>query len=182
MISDEQFRKTEGRIYRYYKALRQIDKLESNCQYLEQQRDEIFRDIKESNVTIDPELNMSIAISERVQTSPSGMSLAERETINQIDRLLREWKETRHKILKNHSKVRNIKKEIKDIEDTIGKLDEESKLFVELKYGSDRKLSNLEIANRIQEATKLFISESTVRRKKKEIVEQIYKWNENESF
>lgn len=174
MITDEQFKKTEGRLYRYYKNLRLIDRLESKCQYLENQKDEIYRDIKEGNVSIDPELNMGLAISERVQTSSTGISTVEREMANAIDRLVNEWKETRKKILKNHSKIRDIKKENYDIERTIGQLKEESKLFIELRYGSRIKLSNLQIAD------KLHCGESTVRRMRKEIVEDIFKYSENE--
>lgn len=41
MISEENFRKTEGRLYRHYRKLKEIDKLEHRIDILEKQKEEI---------------------------------------------------------------------------------------------------------------------------------------------
>lgn len=183
MITDEQFKKTENRLLKYYKNIREITKLESKCIYLEQLIEETGRDIKEGNIPpIDPELNMGLAITEKVQTSPTGESYVEKEIERAIDRLNKQWIELRHKRLNFKCRIRALKKENYDLENTINEMEEEAKFLIELFYKSKIKLSNLEISSRFYKKFQLYISETTIRRKRRDLVEQIFKWNENESF
>lgn len=171
MITDEQFRKTEGRLYRYYYQLRQIDKLKHKVCVLWKQKEQIEKDIKETNVNIEPDLNMGIDYSsERVQTSPTGASIAEKEVVKEIEKLSREWQRTKNKILKLNSTIREYEKQAADMEYVIGLLREDTKQFVELKYGSTRKLTNIKIGEI------LHIAEPTVRRRREDIVNDIAKW------
>lgn len=169
MITDEQFRKTEGRLYRYYYQLRQIDKLKHKVCVLWKQKEQIEQDIKETNVNIEPDLNMGIDYSsERVQTSPTGASIAEREIVKELEKLAKEWQRTRNKILKTNARIREYEKQAADMEYVIGLLKEDSKHFVELKYGENKSLYDI--------ADKLNIGKSTAGRRRKEIVEDVAKW------
>jgi hypothetical protein len=170
MITDEQFKKTEGMLYRYYRQQRETERLKARIRRNEQRRDEIYKDIKETNITLETEVNMAVSYDEKVQTSNLGTSFAEKETVRQIEKLEKEWKDTRRKILNDKYKIREINSQNADIEYTLNQLLEEDKQLVELKYGSRRPMSDLQISMQIN------ISESTVRRKRKETLEYVYKY------
>lgn len=170
MITDEQFKKAENMLYRYYKQQREIERLQARIRRNEQRRDEIYRDIKETNVSLDTEVNMAASFDEKVQTSNLGTSFAEKETVRQIEKLEREWKETRRKILQDKYRIRDIFANDADLEFTLNQLLEEEKQLIELKYGINKNYSNLQIAMKINS------SEPTVRRRKKEIIEDICKY------
>lgn len=170
MITDEQFKKTENMLYRYYRQQREIERLQARIRRNEQRKDEIYKDIKETNVNLDTEVNMAVSFDEKVQTSNLGTSFAEKETVRQIEKLEREWKETRRRILQDRHRIRDINSDNADIEFTLNQFIEEDKQLIELKYGVNKNYSNLQIAMKINS------SEPTVRRRKKEIIEDICKY------
>jgi len=170
MITDEQFKKTEGMLYRYYRQQRELERLKARIRRNEQRRDEIYKDIKETNVTLETEVNMAVSYDEKVQTSNLGTSFAEKETVRQIEKLEREWKDTRRKILQDKYRIREINSQNADIEYTLNQLLEEDKQLVELKYGSRRPISDLQISMEIK------LSESTVWRRRKDIIEDVCKY------
>lgn len=63
------------------------------------------------------------------------------------------------------AKINLLRNEIQDIETIVNNLDEIERQFIEMKYGD--KMSNYQIA------TRLHIGETTVRRKRTEIVEKV---------
>ncbi|NEZ84616.1 hypothetical protein EXM68_20550, partial [Clostridium botulinum] len=67
-MNKETFKKTERMLYVYYRNLKEIRKLEYICARLEQQKEKVKKDIKETNIDLEEE-NISISYSERVQTS-----------------------------------------------------------------------------------------------------------------
>ncbi|MDP4143199.1 MAG: hypothetical protein Q8936_01775 [Bacillota bacterium] len=167
-ISDEQFRKTEGRLYRYYRQLRDIDKMEHKVKILEEQIKCIEDDIKHNNVSLEEE-SRSITYEERVQSSSDGTSYAEKELIRQIENLELEAIFLRKKKAKLEYRIRESKREITDIECTIKLLDEYSQMLVKMKYGNIRKISNYTLAMELNS------TEPTIRNKKKEIVNLVCK-------
>jgi predicted nucleic acid-binding Zn-ribbon protein len=168
VITEEVFRKTEGRLYRYYWQRRQIDKLKHMVVVLWKQLQSIEQDIKQTNVTIEPESRSFDYSKVRVQTSNDGSSYAENEIIKELDKLHREWQRTKRRILKINAKIREFEKEIADIGYVISLLNEECKQFVELKYGESKSL--YEIADRLN------MGKSTAGRRREEIVEDVAKW------
>ncbi|MCM0648654.1 hypothetical protein NBE98_09735 [Clostridium swellfunianum] len=168
MITEDAFRKTEGRLYRYYWQLRQIDKLKHRVVILWKQLQSIEHDIKQTNVTIEPESRSFDYSKVRVQTSNDGTSYAENEIIKELEKLHREWQRTKKNLLKTNAQIREFEKEIADIGYVISLLNEECKQFVELKYGESKTL--YEIADRLN------IGKSTAGRRREEIVEDIAKW------
>lgn len=133
MITEDVFRKTEGRLYRYYRQQKEIQKLEYKCLILEEQKEKIRKDLHETNIIIEEE-SRSVAFEERVQTSSSGEGYAEREMIRQIGKLEQEWKELRKYILKLHAKIREYKKQVTDVEYAINLLQPQYRRLIELKY------------------------------------------------
>ncbi|GAA0735599.1 hypothetical protein [Clostridium oceanicum] len=133
MINKDTLKKVEDRLYKYYRQLKWIDKLEYVCRELEEQKGKIRKDITETNISLEEE-SISIAYEERVQNSYSCSSYAENEVIRQINNLEKEWKYVRNKLLKKKAKIRELEREVAPLKYNIDMLTEESKKFIEWKY------------------------------------------------
>ncbi len=77
MLDKKLYAKTEGRLYRYFRDIEEVDRLENRCMELEKTKESLRQDIRNTNVSIDAELGMAIGYEERVQTSNTGISRAE---------------------------------------------------------------------------------------------------------
>ncbi|KEH91664.1 hypothetical protein Z962_p0040 (plasmid) [Clostridium botulinum C/D str. BKT12695] len=163
-------KKTEGRLYRYYKQLKEIDKLEYVCRQLEEQKEKIRNDIKETNISIEEE-SRSITYEERVQTSSTGSSYAENEVVRQIENLEREWKYVRRKLLKKKARIRELERQVAPLKYNIDMLAEESKRFIEWKYAEHKSIDW--IANEMYGGAR-----STAYRKREELVKEIGQWSD----
>lgn len=158
MIDKEIFRKTEGRLYRYYRHLKEIEKLKYKVVILWNQKEQIENDIKETNVTIELDLNMGIDYSrERIQTSPTGSSYAEQEILKAIGNLEKELFNKKKKILKLHARIREIENQDTDMDYAIRMLGEVYKQFVLLKY--KQKLSFEQIGRELHMSSKSTVSD-----------------------
>lgn len=163
-MDKELFRKTEGKLYRYYESKKKIYNIKEDIARLEREIKTIEYDIRHSNVAIDYYQN-GIGIQERVQSSSTGTSYAENEMCKQIERLEKEHVEKTKKLLKNKAKIRELERYIDYMDRNIRMLQEEDKRFLELKYG-DKK-------NILQISMRLNIAQATAYRKREEIVEVI---------
>ncbi len=167
MISEELFRKTEGSLYRHYRQLKEIDKLKNRVQVLSIQKERIRQDLRETNITLEPE-SRSIEFGERVQSSSTGESYAERSLVREIVRLEAEWKYVRRRIIRNNIRIRELEAQIADMEFIIRKFASEYRSFIALRYCEGNALDTI--------ARKLNMSKATASRERKDIVETIAKW------
>lgn len=166
MIDKETFRKTEGRLYRYYNELKLIDKLKHKVVILYKQLEAIENDLRTTNIKIDPVESRSFDYSkERVTSSSTGASYAESEIIRAIETLEKEYIYKKRKMLKHHAKIRQMEEEIEDMKYNLSLLNEESKQFIEWKYGEKKSIEFI--------AQKLVIAPATAYRKREEVVEEI---------
>lgn len=163
-MDKELFRKTEGKLYRYYESKKHLFGLNEKISRLEYHKDVIEYDIRHTNIRIDPYQN-GAGINERVQTSSSGTSYAEQEIIREIERLERERVKIVKQILKTKAKKRELENYISNMDFNINMLNEESKRFLELKYSDKAKI--------IAIAQKMNMAVATVYRIREEIVENI---------
>ncbi len=168
MLDKKLYSKTEGRLYRYFRDIEEIDKLENRCMELEKAEESLRQDIRNTNVSIDAELGMAIGYEERVQISTTGTSRAEQGIIKEIERMQREWKQTRKQILKNHARIREIQRQNADMNYLFRNMATEYKLIAEMKY--KEKLSLERIGERV------CIDKSNVKRKKDKIVRDASKF------
>ena len=164
MNNDEIFKKTEGRLYRFYEDQQKIKCLELECIDLEQQKEKIRKDIQETNVFIEEE-SKSITYEERVQTSSNCTSYAERALINEIDKLEKEWIYVRKKLLKKRVKIRELERKNINIKNNIEMLSEENKRFIELKYGDKKSFEEI--------GQVLNMGKTTAYRKREELINNI---------
>lgn len=177
-IDKELFRKTEGRLYRYYNQLKIIDKLKNRVVLLYKQKESILKEMKELNkLEIDTELNMGIDYSkDKIQSSGTGSSAAENETIRYIENLQIDYKETMKRLQETNSRIREIELEIQDMQYSIESLeDKEYGKLIELKY---KELKTMDyIAAELYQSAR-----TTAYRKRKEMVEELsqyIEWNKN---
>lgn len=158
------FRKTEGKLYRYYQSKKKIHTLNNEISNLEYHKERVECDIRHANVTIDYYQN-GTGIQERVQSSPSGSSYAETEMCKEIEKLEREHLRINKRILKIKAKIRELEEFIRHMNENIGQLNEEDKRFIELKYGDKKNILQISLI--------INMAQATCYRKREELVEAI---------
>ncbi|MDD7374042.1 MAG: DUF1492 domain-containing protein [Sarcina ventriculi] len=161
------FEKTEWKLYRYFEKDKKIKSLDNKIRLLESHIKLINEKIKNMDISI-PIESRSISFDEKVQVSNDGTSYVERTMINIIDRLEREIINNKDEIIKLEELIRKIKEDNKMLDDYIIYLNNNYKNFLEYKYRD--KLKNWQIAN------KLNISEVTCTRIKRELINDISRW------
>lgn len=161
------FEKTEWKLYRYFEKDKKIKSLDNKIRLLESHIKLINEKIKNMDISI-PIESISISFDEKVQVSNDGTSYVERTMINIIDRLEREIINNKDEIIKLEELIRKIKEDNKMLDDYIIYLNNNYKNFLEYKYRD--KLKNWQIAN------KLNISEVTCTRIKRELINDISRW------
>ena len=161
------FEKTEWKLYRYFEKDKKIKSLDNKIRLLESHIKLINEKIKNMDISI-PIESRSISFNEKVQVSNDGTSYVERTMINIIDRLEREIINNKDEIIKLEELIRKIKEDNKMLDDYIIYLNNDYKNFLEYKYRD--KLKNWQIAN------KLNISEVTCTRIKRELINDISRW------
>lgn len=161
------FEKTEWKLYRYFEKDKKIKSLDNKIRLLESHIKLINEKIKNMDICI-PIESRSISFDEKVQVSNDGTSYVERTMINIIDRLEREIINNKDEIIKLEELIRKIKEDNKMLDDYIIYLNNDYKNFLEYKYRD--KLKNWQIAN------KLNISEVTCTRIKRELINDISRW------
>lgn len=161
------FEKTEWKLYRYFEKDKKIKSLDNKIRLLESHIKLINEKIKNMDISI-PIESRSISFDEKVQVSNDGTSYVERTMINIIDRLEREIINNKDEIIKLEELIRKIKEDNKMLDDYIIYLNNDYKNFLEYKYRD--KFKNWQIAN------KLNISEVTCTRIKRELINDISRW------
>lgn len=171
MIDKETFRKTEGRLYRHYKQIKLIQKLKDKVVLLWKQHEQIQKEKAQlKHLNIEVGLNMGIDYSrEKIQNSSNGAGAAERETIKYIENLDNQYKNTVKKMLKTNARIREMELQVQDMQFNLSMLSEESKRFIEWKYGEYKSIEWI--------VTEMYAgSRSTAYRKRDELVEDIANW------
>ncbi|QPW61892.1 hypothetical protein IG390_05190 [Clostridium botulinum] len=168
-MDKEIFRKTEKKLYNFFKKDKKINSLNHKIELLNKQINDIEEKLKNVNITI-PEESRAITYEERVQTSSDGTSYAERAAIRITDNLLKEQSIKIEQIAKIEEEIRNIQAYNISIEDNIKDLSEEDKHFLKLKYSEEKK--------DWQVGKELGMDQSTASRKRKRLVENVANWEE----
>ncbi|OAA91238.1 hypothetical protein [Clostridium ljungdahlii] len=171
MLDKETFKNAEGKLYGYFRDLNEIGILEIECKDLEDQEESIKLDIKHCNVSVVPDMHMSPSFDERVQTSPTGESVAEKGIIREIEKLEDELEYVERKIRGNRKRIRQLKRNTARLKKvlTIPPMSKEMMNFITYKYKLDKSVDW--IANEMYGGVR-----STAYRRRGEILEDIVKW------
>lgn len=168
-MDTETFKNIEDQLYDYFIKLREIAYLEQECEELKAQADSIEFDIKQCNVSIDPERHMSPLLTEKVQTSPTGESASEKGIMREIENLENELDYVRRKIFENKSRIRKLNRntaKLKKVLSTPPMLKEYMD-FITYKYKLNKSVTW--IANEMYGGVR-----STAYRRRKEIINYIW--------
>jgi hypothetical protein len=171
MIDKDLFRKTEGRLYKYCKDIKLIEKLKKRVVLLWKQKEEILKEKSDlKHLDIDTYLNMGIDYSrDKVQSSSTGSGEGEKGTIKYIDNLQRQYVNTVKRILKTNARVRELELQIQDMHSNLAMISEESKRFIECKYGECKSVEWI--------AEEMYLgARSTAYRKREELIQDIGQW------
>ncbi|WP_125154310.1 hypothetical protein [Clostridium rectalis] len=151
-MNKEILKKTEKLVYRYYYYLKNIERLKSKVLILWKQKEEIEKDICHTNITLGEE-SRSIYYGEKVQISYDNTSYAEKEAIRAIEKLERELVYKKQKILKLHTRIRELEEQVEDINYNINLLEEDDRKFLRYKYGENKSIDQISMIFNMSRAT-----------------------------
>lgn len=155
---------TEKTLYEYYTDEKKKQSLIIGIEALEKSIDRLTEDIKKNNVILseDDYFQNSIGISEKVQISPTGTSLAERLIINAIDRMEEERANKLERIRQLKSQIGDLEERHAVIKNNIEQLQTEYQNIIKYKYKERKGFEWI--------ASELNYSSMTVRRKVEDII------------
>jgi DNA-directed RNA polymerase specialized sigma subunit len=167
-MKENSFKKIESQLIKYYSKDKIINSLNEKLSILDRQIKTIDNDLKNCNISIDIE-SSSPSFEQKVQTSPNGISYAEREVMKitelQIKRKIEKQLE-KERVL---DQLDNIEIEANEIEWKIKDFTGELKKILEYLY------KDMLSENAIAE--KMHLSQSQVNRRKQQVIRIIYMWN-----
>lgn len=158
----DDYRKTEGILYGHFRKQKRIQKLKSKLIRINNRIDRLKSDIMNNNIELNDTLKSIDYSSTKVQTSNSTSSI-ERELERAIEQLMRELENELRERRKTESKIRYLIKKVDDVAIILEQLIEEELRIVELKYGEEKNLRQME--------SMLLMGKSTIQRKKDKIIE-----------
>jgi len=171
MLDKETFKRTEGKLYGYFRDLKEMEALEMECKDLQDQEESIEWDIKHCNVYVVADSHMSPNFSEKVQTSPTGESAAEKGIVREIEKLEDELEYVGRKLRRNRARIRELNRNTSYLKKvlTVPPLSKEIMEFISYKYKLNKSVNW--IANEMYGGVR-----STAYRRREEILEDIVKW------
>lgn len=171
-MDKETFKKTEGKLYGYFRDFKEMDLLEIDCKELQDQVESIEWDIKHCNVCVSPDSHMSPSFGERVQTSPTGEGVAEKGIVREIEKLEDELEYVRRKLRRNRARIRELNRNTAYLKKvlTIPPLSKEMIDFITYKYKLVKSVGW--IASEMYGGVR-----STAYRRREEILENIIQWS-----
>lgn len=167
-MDKELFRETENKLYRYFDRIKHEDALKNKLLLLDKQIRLINNDLKECNVSIEPE-SKSPSFEERVQTSGDGVGYAEREVMRVTELKIRRAIQKQIERENVLEQLDNIEIECNEIEWKIKDFSGDLKILLELKY--KERYGEEKIAQ------KMHLNQSQVNRKKQHIINEISRWD-----
>lgn len=170
-MDKEKYRRIEGMLYGHYKEdLKRITSIRNEIELTKKNIKKIDEKIKSCDVDIDY-YQSGIEISERVQTSSTGTSYAEREIIKGIDNLEKEKAHNIKRLYKLEEKERNLVYKVEKLEKNINELNDISKEFIELKYNPSNKYKRILSVREIAE--ELHMGKDAAYKLKDSVIESI---------
>ncbi|WP_154826378.1 hypothetical protein [Clostridium butyricum] len=169
MINDNDFKKTENRLYQYYKYKKKLIDINEKITLLKNQIKSLENAITNTDVTVIDYYKTS-EISERVQTSSSNCGYVEQQMIREISLLEREQLIKKKRIVKLTLKKQSLEEYILTLEKIFNELTDNELKFIKYKYKLNYPI--LEIYK--QTCQEFMVEQATYYVMRKKIVEKIY--------
>ena len=167
-MTKEEFKAVEKKLYDFYQRENIINSLKFKIDIIQEQIEAIEEKITGTKININDDGLQAVNYDERVQSTSTGISYAEKAAINQIESLEKESirkKEIKNKLEEN---IRDIELEASILEYNINQLSKHKFELLKIKYGECKK--------DWQVGQKLNLEQSTVTRKRKKLIEEIARW------
>lgn len=168
-MNNKTFKDMEQRLFNYFNKDKRLSVLNKRLEILEKQISEIEYKLKNIDVNL-PEESRAIGYDERVQTSPTGESYAERTLLRITDKLLKEQSWKKEQVVNIEETIRNIEADNTFIEANIKDLRVEDQEFLKEKYKYGKKDWQL--------GMKFGISQQAATERKKKLIENIANWED----
>lgn len=141
-MDKELYEKIEERLFDMFDKIKDINRLQMECENLVTQCENIREDIQSTNVDLGAYMHFGIDYSSlNVQVSKSTDSYMDKELLNAISRLEKEWSYVRRKLIKKRAKIRELERNIQNLKCNINLLNLENKMFIELVYRDKKSVS-----------------------------------------
>lgn len=167
-ICAEEIQETENKVINYYRNLKTIQYYKIQVKNTTDRLESIQRDMKNSNI----QWSSSTASIDYTKDIVIGSTTIFNGIDKQIDiaykKLEDEQKGLQYDIMNYKEKIRKLEKENGKLEGILNLLNEESKQLIELKYKDNKSFEIISF--------QLKSSESSVRRKKDQILQDISRW------
>jgi hypothetical protein len=157
----------ENKLKNYFLKDQKIKSYKLKIEVIKKQKAELDLQIKNNDIVI-PIESSSPSFEERVQTTPTGMSYAERTMLNIIDKKIMESSNYQEDIYALESKIRRIEIDCAEIGENIKTLDEDSLKLLSMRYKDNKK--DWQIGQDLR------MDQSTVTRKRMRILLDIFKF------
>lgn len=160
---------TEQKLVKYFHDIKEIQWLKTKLQKLENRKKQVEEDIKNSNISLCADENLSVDYSkENIRCQPTCKSPIERKIETAFKKLDNEKDHICSEIIEIKITVREIEESIEKIEFILNLLEEDKRKLIKMKYDEKR--------NYIFISSELHISKSTINRAKESILYDISKY------
>jgi predicted nucleic acid-binding Zn-ribbon protein len=164
---DKRLKEIEEKLCNYFNRSKRLHALNKRLKLLKDQVSEINYKLGHIDYNL-PDESIAVGYEERVQTSPTGYSFAERTLYNITDRLLKNRGLKEQQIADIEDRIMQMEEDNSIIEDNIESLDEEYIQFLKIKYKSKKK--------DWQVAQELNMSQPNATRTKNKLIANIDNW------
>lgn len=166
-ISHEIINTTEDKIKSYYRQQAEMERFNHRLDLLYRHKEDIQKDIDESNISLDYSLRGINYDKDRVQTSV--LSSVQEDAIEKAFlRLEKQLENMDIEILDVKLSIRELERKISDTEFIINKLNDDARDFIRLRYKEHKSLRQISI--------RLNASEATIWRLREAVLYDISKW------
>lgn len=170
-MDDREVKATEKKIKNYFLRLKKIEIYKGRIKDTEESLDKVRNDIGKSNINLSVSYSSIDYSKDNVQGSSSIYNGIEKEIESVFDKLEKQEKQLKEKLVNLKANISILESENKEIERVLNNLDEESKKIISLKYKESKREKTLESI-----AYELHLSKSSIARKKDQILKDITEW------
>lgn len=168
MADEKTFREMEQKLFNYFNKDKRVSVLSKRLRILKKQISEI--EYKLRNIDVDlPEESRAVGYDERVQTSPTGESYAERALLRITDKLLKEQSWKKEQAADIEEALRNMEADNAIVEENIKDLRTEDFELLKEKYKYGKKDWQL--------GMKFNMSAGGVTKRRHRLIENIIDWD-----
>ena len=167
-MTKEEFKAVEKKLYDYYQSEKNINSLKFKIDIIQDQIEAIEEKITGTKINITDDGLQSVNYDEKVQSTSTGASYAEKAAINQIESLEKECIRKKEIKTKLEEKLRDIELNNRILEYNINLLSVEDKRLLEGKYKNCKSFWNI--------AQNLNTSKTVIYEKREKLIADIYVW------